>query len=158
VLFGVINIDEAFAGFANPAVITVAMLFIVTAGLQETGILEVAGRRLLGRAKTERGALGRLATLILPLSAFLNNTPVVAMFVPLTITWARRSGVAPSKLLIPVSYLAILGGTCTLIGTSTNLIVHGYMEKNNIAGLTGRPGIGLFELSLVGVPYAIVGA
>jgi len=158
VLFGVIDVKQAFAGFANPAVITVGMLFIVTAGLQETGVLEFAGRRLLGRAKSEGGALTRLAAIILPLSAFLNNTPVVAMFVPLTISWARRNDVSPSKLLIPISYFAILGGTCTLIGTSTNLVVHGLMVEQGISGLTGRPGIGLFELSIIGIPYAVVGA
>lgn len=158
VLFGVINVEQAFAGFANPAVITVGMLFIVTAGLQETGILEFAGRRLLGGTKTENGALSRLAAIIVPLSAFLNNTPVVAMFVPLTISWARRNDVSPSKLLIPISYFAILGGTCTLIGTSTNLVIHGLMVDEGIKGLTGREGIGLFELSIVGVPYAFVGS
>lgn len=185
-LFGVLDVEQAFAGFANPAVITVGLLFIVTAGLQETGILEASGRYLLGRAKTETGALGRLSTIILPLSAFLNNTPVVAMLVPITMTWARRNEVSPSKLLIPISYLAILGGTCTLIGTSTNLVVHGLMVDNGIEGrfaasrnealeaaradmtdeerraherrFPDQYGIGLFELSLVGIPYAIVGA
>lgn len=185
-LFGVIDVKQAFEGFANPAVITVGLLFIVTAGLQETGILEATGRYLLGRAKTEAGALGRLSVIILPLSAFLNNTPVVAMLVPIAMSWARRNEVSPSKLLIPISYLAILGGTCTLIGTSTNLVVHGLMVDSQIAGrfatsrnealdarragmtaeqreaherrFPNQYGIGLFELSLVGIPYAIIGA
>lgn len=157
-LFGVIDTKTAFAGFANPGVITIAMLFIVTAALQETGLMEAAGQRLLGRAKTETGALGRLSVVILPLSAFLNNTPVVAMFMPLTVTWCRRNRISPSRLLIPIAFLATLGGTCTLIGTSTNLVVDGMMKDEGIVGLTGRPGIGLFELSLVGIPTAIVGA
>ena len=157
-LFGVIESDQAFVGFMNSAVITVGLLFIVTAGLQDTGILEAAGRYLLGRAKTESGAMAKLSLIVLPLSAFLNNTPVVAMFIPVTMSWARRNDVSPSKLLIPLSYLAILGGTCTLIGTSTNLVVHFAMIDAGIKGITGQPGIGLFELSLVGVPYAIIGA
>ncbi|MGC1275490.1 MAG: SLC13 family permease [Planctomycetaceae bacterium] len=157
-LFGVIDTTTAFAGFANPGVITIAMLFIVTAALQETGLMEAAGQRLLGRTKTETGALSRLSGVVLPLSAFLNNTPVVAMFMPLAVTWGRRNRISPSRLLMPVAFLATLGGTCTLIGTSTNLVVDGMMKARDIAGLTGRPGIGLFELSLVGVPAAIVGA
>ena len=157
VLFKVIDVKEAFAGFANPGVITVGMLFVVTAALQETGMLEAAGRRLLGRAKSPTGALGRLSVILLPLSAFLNNTPVVAMFVPIVINWCRRNEISPSKLLIPVSYLAILGGTCTLIGTSTNLVVQGLMVKNDIRGLSGQPGMSLFEIGLVGLPYAVVG-
>jgi di/tricarboxylate transporter len=158
VLAGIITPTEAFAGFANPAVITVAMLFIVTAGLQETGLLEAAGHRLLGSARSERGALTRLSAILLPLSAFLNNTPVVAMFVPLALNWCRRNLVSPSKLLIPVSYLAILGGTCTLIGTSTNLVVNGLLAVAAERGRNDVHPIGLFELSLVGVPYAVVGA
>ena len=184
-MLGIIELKDAFAGFANPAVVTVAMLFIVTAGLQETGLLEYVGNWLLGRARTEAGAMARLSAMLLPLSAFLNNTPVVAMFVPVTMTWCRRNGISPSKLLIPVSYLAILGGTCTLIGTSTNLVVHGLMKDNQVAGkyaeqqnadaVAGRAGMTeaaraadeaahpprygmhLFELSWVGVPYAIIG-
>ena len=119
--------------------------------------MEAAGQRLLGRAKTETGALGRLSAVILPLSAFLNNTPVVAMFMPLTVTWCRRNRISPSRLLMPIAFLATLGGTCTLIGTSTNLVVDGMMKETGIVGLTGRPGIGLFELSLVGMPAAIAG-
>lgn len=157
-LAGVIDAKTAFAGFANPGVITIAMLFIVTAGLQETGLMEAAGRKLLGGAKSETGALARLSGAILTLSAFLNNTPVVAMFIPIAMGWCRRNRISPSRLLIPVAFLATLGGTCTLIGTSTNLVVDGKMKEEGIRGLTGRPGIGLFELSLVGVPTALVGA
>jgi hypothetical protein len=97
-------------------------------------------------------AFFRLAGLTLPLSAFLNNTPIVAMLMPVVIDWCRRNSVSPSKLLIPLSFLTILGGTCTLIGTSTNLVVSGLMEKS----VMGR-GLGLFELAVIGVPYAIIG-
>ncbi len=150
-LAGVITPVEAFAGFSNSGMLTVAMMFVVAAGLRDTGVLDYVGHHILGRAKNANGALGRLAAVVLPMSAFLNNTPVVAMFVPVVMGWCRRNQVSPSKLLIPLSYLAILGGTCTLIGTSTNLVVNGLMIDH------GLPGMRLFEIGMVGLPYALIG-
>ncbi|MGE3806629.1 MAG: SLC13 family permease, partial [Gemmataceae bacterium] len=150
-LLGIITPTEAFAGFSNAGMLTVAVLFVVVAGLRETGVLDYVGHHVLGRAKSEKGALTRLASVVLPLSAFLNNTPIVGMFVPVVMDWCRRNQVSPSRLLIPLSYLAILGGTCTLIGTSTNLIVNGLMIQN------GLPGMSLFEIGAVGLPYAMIG-
>jgi di/tricarboxylate transporter len=150
-LQGVITPNDAFAGFSNSGMLTVAALFPVAAGLKETGFLDWVGHRVLGRAKSERGALARLTGVVLPLSAFLNNTPIVAMFLPIVLDWCRRVRVAPSKLLIPLSFLTILGGTCTLIGTSTNLVVNGLIID------AGLPPMSLFEISKVGVPYAIIG-
>ncbi len=148
---GIITPAEAFAGFSNSGMLAVAFLFVVVAALRETGVLDYVGHHVLGKVKTEHGALTRLSIYIVPMSAFLNNTPIVAMFVPIVISWCRRNKIAPSKLLIPLSFLTILGGTCTLIGTSTNLVVNGLMIEN------GLPGMGLFEIGAVGVPYAIVG-
>jgi len=148
---GIISPAEAFAGFSNQGMLTVAMMFVIAAGLRETGVLDYLGQRMLRRAGTERSVLARLAAVVLPTSAFLNNTPIVAMFVPVVLDWSRRHQVSPSKLLIPLSYLAILGGTCTLIGTSTNLVVNGLMIEHGVGGMH------LFELSLIGIPYAIVG-
>lgn len=148
---GIISPEEALSGFSNPGMLTVAFLFVVAAGLRETGLLDAMGHHVLGKAQTERGLIARLAAVVLPMSAFLNNTPVVAMFVPVVLSWSRRHRIAPSKVLIPLSYLTILGGTCTLIGTSTNLVVNGLMITHGI------PGMHLFEISAVGVPYAIVG-
>jgi di/tricarboxylate transporter len=150
-IIGIITPEEAFAGFSNSGMLTVAFLFVVVAGLRETGLLNFVGHHVLGRATTERGVLIRLAGVVVPMSAFLNNTPIVAMFVPVILDWSRRQAVAPSKLLIPLSYFAILGGTCTLIGTSTNLVVNGLIIKS------GLPGMHLFEIGMVGLPYAIVG-
>lgn len=150
-VIGIITPTEAFAGFSNAGMLTVAFLFVIVAGLRETGVLDNVGRHVLGGATTERGAVLRLAGVVLPMSAFLNNTPIVAMFVPIVLDWCRRTKVSPSKLLIPLSFLTILGGTCTLIGTSTNLVVDGLMTDNGLAGMT------LFELGKVGVPYALIG-
>ncbi len=150
-VLGIISPEEAYAGFSNTGMLTVAFLFVVVAGLRETGVLDYVGHHVLGRATTEKGVLARLAAVVLPLSAFLNNTPIVAMFVPVVIDWSRRHQVSPSKLLIPLSYLTILGGTCTLIGTSTNLVVNGLMIQNGIRGMH------LFEIGMVGLPYAVIG-
>ncbi len=148
---GIISPTEAFAGFSNSGMLTVAFLFIVAAALRETGLLDMLGNRVLGGARTERGLIARLAMIVLPASAFLNNTPIVAMFVPPLLSWSRRRNISPSKVLMPLSFLAILGGTCTLIGTSTNLVINGLMETN------GMPGMHLFEISVIGVPYALIG-
>jgi len=150
-LMGIIQPKDAFAGFANEGMLTVAVLFVVAAGLEQTGVLEYVGHQILGGARHERGAIARLAGVILPSSAFLNNTPIVAMFMPIVMDWCRRNDVAPSKLLIPLSYLAILGGTCTLIGTSTNVVVHGLLLQHEMPGMT------LFEITWLGIPYALAG-
>ncbi|WP_288365964.1 SLC13 family permease [uncultured Marinobacter sp.] len=151
VITGILSPTEALAGFANPGVITIATLYVVAAGLKETGAVQWIARRLLGHPKTGRGALARM---ILPtgvLSGFMNNTAVVAMFIPAVQEWARRLGIPPSKLLLPLSYAAILGGTCTLIGTSTNLVVDGMLQSH--LGIH----LGLFELAWVGLPLLLVG-
>jgi di/tricarboxylate transporter len=154
-LVGVITPKEAFAGFANEGMLTVGLMFVVAAALQETGVLDYFGERVLGRTKSPHAAMTRLSAVIVPISAFLNNTPVVAMFMPIVMDWCRRNQVSPSKLLIPVSYLAVLGGTCTLIGTSTNLVVHGLMLQSSDPRISD--GMSLFEIGKVGVPYAILG-
>jgi di/tricarboxylate transporter len=147
----VITLEEAFAGFSNESVLEVAALFVVVAGLHETGVLDWVGHRFMGNITTEIGALSRLTMLVLPLSAVLNNTPIVAMLMPIVLDWSRKRRVSPSKLLIPLSFLTILGGACTLIGTSTNLVVNGLMTKAKM------PGMSLFEISLAAVPCALIG-
>lgn len=150
-VLGIITPEQAYSGFSNSGMLTVAALFVVAAGLRETGVLDYLGHHILGRARTTSGALLRLTGVVVPLSAFLNNTPIVAMFVPVVLDWCRRVRVSPSKLLIPVSFLSILGGTCTLIGTSTNLVVNGLMVD------AGLPPMHLFEIGMIGVPYAVLG-
>lgn len=165
---GVITPEDALRGFANPVVITIGALFVVAAGLKSTGALDMIGQRVLGAARDERGALARMAAPIVGISAFLNNTPIVAMMVPIAIDWCRRRGLSPSRLLIPISYLAIIGGTCTLIGTSTNLLLNGmlaaeYQKRSQDSGADDplrqalRP-MHLFEIGYVGVPCAVAGS
>jgi di/tricarboxylate transporter len=148
---GILGPAEALAGFGNPGVITIATLYVVAAGLKETGAVQWIARLLLGHPKTEKGAQLRMIAPTGILSGFMNNTAVVAMFIPAIQDWAQRLGIPASKLLLPLSYAAILGGTCTLIGTSTNLVVDGMLQS--------RLGInlGLFELAWVGVPLLLVG-
>lgn len=150
-VIGIITPEQAFAGFSNAGMLTVAFLFVVVAALRETGVLDYVGHHVLGKVQTERGALIRLSIFVVPMSALLNNTPIVAMFIPVVMDWCRRWQVAPSKLLIPLSFLTILGGTCTVIGTSTNLVVSGLMVD------AGMDGLGFWEIGKVGLPYALVG-
>jgi len=150
-VFGVLGPVDALAGFANPGVITIATLYVVAAGLKETGAVQWIARLLLGHPKTQRAAQLRMIAPTGVLSGFMNNTAVVAMFIPAIQDWAQRLGIPASKLLLPLSYATILGGTCTLIGTSTNLVVDGMLQS--------RLGInlGLFELAWVGVPLLVIG-
>lgn len=148
---GVLGPAEAFSGFGNPGVITIATLYVVAAGLKETGAVQWIARQLLGHPKTARGAQLRMVAPTGVLSAFMNNTAVVAMFIPAVQDWARRLEIPASKLLLPLSYAAILGGTCTLIGTSTNLVIDGMLQSS--LGIH----LGLFDVAWVGVPLLLVG-
>ncbi len=150
-LAGVVTVEEALVGFANPALLTIASLFVVAAGLRTTGALETIGGLLFGRGRSLRLVVLRLTGLTAAASAFLNNTAVVAMGIPTVITWSRRRGLSPSKLLIPLSYAALLGGICTLIGTATNLVSDGMLREHGMAG------IGFFELAPLGIACAVLG-
>jgi di/tricarboxylate transporter len=149
---GILTPQQAVAGFSNEGMLSVAVLFVVAAAVQETGALDVLARRVLGRPRSMAGALLRMIFPVASASAFLNNTPIVAMLLPVVVDWARRMRMAPSKLLIPLSFATILGGTCSLIGTSTNLVVLGFAQ-----GLAQPLKIGMFELAWVGLPVAFAG-
>ena len=151
VISGILSPPEALAGFANPGVITIATLYVVAAGLKETGAVQWVASRLLGQPQSVRRAQIRMLLPTGVLSAFMNNTTVVAMFIPAIQDWSQRLQIPASKLLLPLSYATILGGTCTLIGTSTNLVVDGLLQSK-----TGTH-LGLFELAWVGVPLMLVG-
>jgi len=148
----VINVKEAFVGFSNSGMLTVGFLFIVAKALQKTGVLNRLGDILLGGSiKNISTRLLRFLFPVSAISAFFNNTPIVAMLIPVIHSWARKNDYSVSKFLIPISYAAILGGTCTLIGTSTNLVVHGLMIDSGIRGMS------FFEISRVGVPLMLIG-
>ncbi len=149
---GILDEDAALAGFSNSGMITVGVLYIVVTGLEQTGGLAWISQKLLGLPKGQNRALLRLMLPVMGISAFLNNTPVVAMFIPVVSDWCRKLNISPSKLMIPLSYGAIFGGVCTLIGTSTNLVINGLLIK-----ATDSPGMKLFDLAWIGIPCAIFG-
>ncbi|EXJ14618.1 SLC13 family permease [Imhoffiella purpurea] len=151
-LAGVLTPAEALQGLSNQGMVTVAVLYVVAAGLRETGAIGWLVQGVLGRPRGLAHAQLRLMSPVMGMSAFLNNTPVVAMFLPAVNDWARRNRLPLSKLLIPLSYASILGGTCTLIGTSTNLVVNGMMGAHG-----GLPTLGMFEIAWVGLPCALAG-
>lgn len=147
---GVLLPEEALKGFANPGVITIAVLYMVSAGLRESGAVQFMAKFLLGQPSSPRRAQARLFFPTALLSALLSNTAVVAMLIPAVQDWSRQIGMSASRLLLPMSYAAIVGGTMTLIGTSTNLVVDGMLSSQLDIHL------GLFELAWVGFPLAIV--
>ena len=193
-LTGVLEPKQAISGFASHAVLTISALLVVAAGLRSTGVLDWIGQQLLGSANTTNVALIRLSAPIIAASAFILNTALVAMMMPVIIDWCRQRNLSPSKLLIPLSYLTILGGVCTLIGTSTTLVVNDTLqdsqeslqleidqqEKEYQASLDNGPPqasiakleelnqlkaffkqikpMGLFEITRVGLPCALIGA
>jgi di/tricarboxylate transporter len=150
-LLGVLAPNEALAGMSNEGMITVAVLYIIGAAVRETGGVDWIAQKLFGRPKNSSSAVARLMAPTMTLSAFMNNTPLVAMLIPAVGDWARTHRIPVSKLMIPLSYAAILGGTCTLIGTSTNLVVQGLLIKD-----TGK-GLNMFDISWVGIPSALIG-
>jgi di/tricarboxylate transporter len=152
VLTGTLTPAEAFSGFGNDIVITIAGLFILTGGLVKTGVIDVIGRRL---HRISGGHEFRLTVLVMLVAAacaaVMKNTTTTAMFVPVVLGLCERTRVPPSKLMMPLAFGAILGGTCTLIGTSTNLAVSGALPRYNMQPFT------MFELTPVGVAIVCVG-
>ena len=148
---GIMTPEEALVGFSNQGMLTIGALYVVAGGFKETGAVQLVVNKLIGRSRTIRMAQIKVMAPVMAISAFLNNTPVVATFIPALEDWARRNRIPASKLLIPLSFAAILGGTCTLIGTSTNLIVNGLLIEETTESL------GIFEPGLVGVPIAVAG-
>lgn len=151
-LAGVIDAQSALAGFANPGLVTVAAMFVVAAGVHGSGGIDLLVNHVLGKPKSLAAAMLRIAVPVSLLSGFLNNTPVVATMIPAVKRWAGVIQQPVSKLYIPLSYAAILGGTLTMIGTSTNLVVNGQVQQ-----LTGTSGFGLFDITMIGVPVLITG-
>ena len=152
-LMGIVTPTEALKGFSNPAMLTVAALFVVAAGLRDSGALDGIARRLLGRPTGERRTMLRLLAPIGAMSALLNNTTIVAMSMPVVLDWCRKHRLSASRFLMPLSHVTVAGGIMTLIGTSTNLVVHGLMlESDQLA----HKGMGFLEIGIIGLPLTIV--
>ena len=158
--FGLAPLDGLLKGFANPGMLTVGALFMVAAGMYSTGAITMLTEKMIGRPRTLLGAQAKILPPVALGSAFLNNTPLVAMMIPVIRDLAKSCRLPATKLYIPLSYASILGGTCTLIGTSTNLVVAGLVISAIKQGGGDGPllrEIGLFDLSWVGIPIAVVG-
>lgn len=151
VMTGIISVKEAFEGFGNEIIIMLGSIFVIGAALRDTGVLDSLGHLL---ARTSGGkpirVVAGMMTSVGAISAFMNNTTVTAMFLGPVIALARRLKIAPSRLLMPLAFSAILGGTCTLIGTSTNVAVSGAITK------MGLEPIAMFELTPVGFVIFII--
>ena len=149
---GILSPTETISGFANPAVVTVGAMFLLSHGLIRTGAVGFASKLILHFSKGNKSRAGLLILLTVALaSAFINNTPVVVLFIPIVMGLSCECDFSPSKLLIPISYASILAGTCTLIGTSTNIIV------SDLSTQYGFEPLSMFELSRAGIPIAVIG-
>jgi di/tricarboxylate transporter len=153
--FGILTPSEILSGFANEQIAVVIMLLLIGDIIRQTAVIEVIFDRIFRSAKSYRGFLGRMLLIISFFSAFLNNTPLVAVMMPYVNNWCKRNRIAPSKFLMPLSYAAILGGCATLIGTSTNLIVNGLVESQKI--IPGLEPLKIFDFTAVGFPMMIIG-
>jgi di/tricarboxylate transporter len=150
-LFGLVTPAEGISGFSNPATITVGAMFILGAGLQKTGATAAVGRLMVRYGRNHFSALVVIMGTITVISAFVNNTAAVAVFIPLVMIVANRRKIAASKLLIPLSYASQFGGVCTLIGTSTNLLVSSISEE------AGYGAFSMFEFSRMGLILFVAG-
>ena len=152
IITGVISPFDALEGFSNPALFTIGTLFVVAAAVRESGALVMVSRLVFGSTRNPRIGVARMVVPTAILSGFVNNTAVVAMLIPAVQDFSRKIGQSPSRFLMPLAYAAMLGGTCTLIGTSANLVVSGLLEAHNL------PALGMLEISLVGIPTMALGA
>jgi di/tricarboxylate transporter len=150
-VLNIITPEEALVGMSNEGMATVAVLFVVARGLAQAGVVSWISNNLFGRPNNLASAQFRVMLPVAGLSSILNNTPVVAMLVPAVSDWAKRNKLSVSQLMIPLSYAAIIGGTCTLVGTSTNLVINGMLREQS-----GTAALAMFDLAWIGVPCVIV--
>ena len=152
-LIGVLAPGEAFFGFSHPATVSVTAMLVLSAAIERTGVLDVVARRLISTTGHSE-LLFTIAIMVLIgiLSAFVNNTAAVAVFIPIVVEVCRRSGFSPGRVLMPMSHAATFGGMCTLVGTSTNLVAHEFVRNK------GLPGFTMFELGKIGAPMLLVGS
>lgn len=151
-ILGILTPAEALAGFGSDFIAMLASIFVISAAMQKAGLLEWIGHLLFKLTKKLSGMLPAvLMTVVAGISAFMNNTTVTAMFVPPVIGLSRRIQLSPSKLLMPVAFASIIGGTCTVIGTSTNVAVNAYLDSN------GYPAFGMFDFAVIGILLSVIG-
>lgn len=149
---GTLSVQQALAGFSNPALILIAAMFIVGRAVMQTGLADLGARRLVTfAARSETRLILAMSAGAALLSSILNNTTVIAIFIPISITTANRLGVPPNRILMPLAFAALLGGMCSLIGTSTNLAINGVLESAHV------PSFDLFEFSVIGLILTTIG-
>ena len=154
-IFGVLTPNEIISGLANVQIAVIIMLLLFGDIIKKTSVIENTFDRLFRSARSYKGFLSRMMLIVATFSAFLNNTPLVAVMMPYVHNWCKRNNYSPSKFLIPLSYAAILGGTVTLIGTSTNLIVNGMIQNNTI--IPELRSLEMFDFIYVGIPMVVIG-
>ncbi|MDB4655327.1 SLC13 family permease [Flavobacteriales bacterium] len=151
-VFGILTPSEAISGFANEQLGVIMLLLVISDIIRKTDVINLVFNRVFKGTKSVSGFVVRMVAFVAPTSAFFNNTPLVAMMMPYVYSWSKKNNTSPSKLLIPLSYAAILGGCMTLVGTSTNLVVNG------MAIDAGFESLNIFDFAWVGFPMVIVGA
>jgi len=152
VISGILTPSESFAGFSNEIIVILASVFVLSGALQKTGVVDAIGSYLYKIAgSTSNRLILAVMTTVGSVTAFMNNTTATAVFLPPIMGLSRKARISPSKLLMPMAFASILGGTCTLIGTSTNVAVSGYIAKS------GMKPISLFEFSAVGLVLLSIG-
>src|SRR5210317_85279 len=154
-LFGILTPKEILFGFANPQIAIILLLLIIGDMIRKTSLVAILFDRMFRKSRSYKGFMWRMSILVGGFSAFLNNTPLVAIMMPYLYRWGKKNSIAVSKLLIPLSYAAILGGCITLIRTSTNLIVNGLVEDQTV--FPEFKTLGLFDFSIVGIPMLVIG-
>ncbi|MEQ1484764.1 SLC13 family permease [Methyloglobulus sp.] len=150
-MFGITSSADMLSGLANESLLSVLLLLVVSDVIRKSGLLDVAFKSLFPKQLTYRGFLLRKATVVTFISGFVNNTPLVAILMPYVYQWCRQKGISPSKVMLPLSYTTILGGTLTLVGTSTNLVVNGFVTQ------AGFKPLGFFDFTMAGMGVASVG-
>ena len=150
VMFGILTPAKVLEGFSNQSIASVVLLILITAGIRSNFNVEIFLNKVFGRAKTYRGFLFSMMSKVAILSSFVNNTPVVVLLTPYVFNWGKKNKISPSKLLIPLSYSTIIGGMITIIGTSTTLVLNGFLTERNITGLD------TWSLFIIGSSVAVV--
>lgn len=147
--------EEILIGFSNQQIAVILLLILLGYAFEKSGLINALFNTVFSKVKSQNGFIGRMGLIVGSFSAFLNNTPLVAMMMPYAVTWSEKNGTSPSKLLIPLSYSAIFGGCVTLIGTSTNLVVNGLWQDQGI--FPGSPSLNIFDFFIAGFPLMIIG-